>query len=122
MDKHYLSAVRPLSDPPPSVLGMEQLTDDEQAILDFEGGGWWNYDDSKETAIRQRFDCSLTRYYQLLARARGRAWPACSSSTRSRRRRRATSGVSPVTAETLARSDDQPVRTPSTRGSRDFGP
>lgn len=43
-----------------------ELTDDEKAILDFEGGGWWKYAGAKETAIRERFDCSATRYFQIL--------------------------------------------------------
>ncbi len=45
---------------------MKQLTDDDQKILDFEGGGWWKYAGAKETAIRERFDCSSTIYYQRL--------------------------------------------------------
>ena len=41
------------------------LTGREQAILDFERT-WWAESGSKETAIRDRFELSGTRYYQLL--------------------------------------------------------
>jgi hypothetical protein len=44
---------------------MEQLTDDEKAILDFEGQ-WWKYAGAKEQAIRERFDWTATRYFQVL--------------------------------------------------------
>ena len=42
---------------------------DERAreILDFERE-WWRYAGAKEQAIRERFDVSPTRYYQLLNR------------------------------------------------------
>ena len=36
-------------------------------ILDFERD-WWKYAGAKEQAIRERFDLSTTRYYQLLNR------------------------------------------------------
>jgi len=42
-----------------------ELTQREQAILDFERT-WWSTAGSKETAIRDRFELSGTRYYQLL--------------------------------------------------------
>ncbi|HEY0889324.1 MAG TPA: DUF3263 domain-containing protein [Nocardioides sp.] len=45
---------------------MQKLTDDEKAILDFEGGGWWKHAGAKEQAIRERFDWSATRYFQVL--------------------------------------------------------
>ncbi|MBW3562392.1 MAG: DUF3263 domain-containing protein [Actinobacteria bacterium] len=38
-----------------------------RAILDFERE-WWKYAGAKEQAIRDRFDLSPTRYYQLLNR------------------------------------------------------
>ncbi|HEX6886724.1 MAG TPA: DUF3263 domain-containing protein [Candidatus Nanopelagicales bacterium] len=41
------------------------LTEREQAILEFERQ-WWRYAGAKEQAIRELFDCSATRYYQLL--------------------------------------------------------
>jgi hypothetical protein len=42
-----------------------ELTERERAILDFEGT-WWSESGSKERAIRERFELSATRYYQLL--------------------------------------------------------
>jgi hypothetical protein len=41
------------------------LTPRDQAILDFERG-WWAEPGPKEAAIRERFDLSPTRYYQVL--------------------------------------------------------
>lgn len=41
------------------------LTERERAILAFERQ-WWKYAGAKETAIRELFDLSATRYYQLL--------------------------------------------------------
>lgn len=43
-----------------------ELTERDRAILDFERS-WWAEPGSKETAIRERFELSATRYYQLLA-------------------------------------------------------
>ena len=42
-----------------------QLTEREQEILAFERQ-WWKYAGAKETAIRELFDMSATRYYQVL--------------------------------------------------------
>jgi hypothetical protein len=41
------------------------LSDRDRAILDFERS-WWTEAGPKEVAIRDRFDLSPTRYYQLL--------------------------------------------------------
>ncbi|MCW2691852.1 MAG: hypothetical protein JWM48_1893 [Mycobacterium sp.] len=41
------------------------LTDRERAVLDFERH-WWQFAGAKEQAVRERFDMSATRYYQLL--------------------------------------------------------
>lgn len=41
------------------------LSDRDRAILDFERS-WWTEAGPKELAIRERFDLSPTRYYQLL--------------------------------------------------------
>ena len=46
-------------------LSERELTERERAILDFEGT-WWSESGSKERAIRERFELSATRYYQLL--------------------------------------------------------
>jgi hypothetical protein len=42
------------------------LTDRERAILDFERS-WWTEAGPKEAQIRQAFDLSPTRYYQVLS-------------------------------------------------------
>jgi hypothetical protein len=41
------------------------LTEREQEILAFERQ-WWKYAGAKENAIRELFDMSATRYYQVL--------------------------------------------------------
>lgn len=41
------------------------LTEREEAILAFERQ-WWKYAGAKEQAIRELFDMSATRYYQVL--------------------------------------------------------
>jgi hypothetical protein len=43
----------------------EQLSDRDSAILEFERQ-WWKYAGAKEQAIRDLFDMSATRYYQVL--------------------------------------------------------
>lgn len=43
------------------------LDERSRAILDFERE-WWRYAGAKEQAVRERFDLSPTRYYQLLNR------------------------------------------------------
>ncbi|TVT59056.1 DUF3263 domain-containing protein [Amycolatopsis rhizosphaerae] len=48
--------------PPDSVAG---LSEREAAILAFERQ-WWRFAGAKEQAIREQFDLSPTRYYQLL--------------------------------------------------------
>jgi Protein of unknown function (DUF3263) len=42
-----------------------ELTDRERDILGFERQ-WWRYAGAKEQAIRELFDLSATRYYQML--------------------------------------------------------
>ena len=41
------------------------LAERELRILEFERQ-WWRYAGAKEQAIRELFDCSTTRYYQML--------------------------------------------------------
>lgn len=41
------------------------LGDRDLRILEFERQ-WWRYSGAKEQAIRELFDCSTTRYYQML--------------------------------------------------------
>ncbi len=47
---------------PPAV---GELTDRDREILAFERQ-WWKYAGSKEAAVRDLFDMSATRYYQVL--------------------------------------------------------
>lgn len=42
-----------------------KLTNEEQAVLDFEAQQW-TYPGAKEQAIRETFDWSATRYFQVL--------------------------------------------------------
>jgi hypothetical protein len=42
-----------------------QLSDRDQKILEFERQ-WWKYAGAKEQAVRELFDMSATRYYQVL--------------------------------------------------------
>ena len=51
--------------PPSTVDALATLTDRQRAILDFEKQ-WWKHAGAKEQAIRDRFELSPTRYYQLL--------------------------------------------------------
>lgn len=43
----------------------DELTETEQQILAFERQ-WWKYGGAKETAVRELFSMSATRYYQVL--------------------------------------------------------
>lgn len=45
--------------------GLSGLSARDQAILGFERQ-WWKYSGAKEAAIRELFDMSSTRYYQLI--------------------------------------------------------
>ena len=49
----------------PSQPDRDQLSERDAAILDFERQ-WWKYAGAKEQAIREKFDMSSTRYYQVL--------------------------------------------------------
>ncbi|MBW3619953.1 MAG: DUF3263 domain-containing protein [Actinobacteria bacterium] len=46
---------------------IESLDPRSREILDFERE-WWKYAGAKEQAVKERFDVSPTRYYQLLNR------------------------------------------------------
>lgn len=50
---------------PTETSGHLGLSDLEVRILDFEGS-WWRYAGAKESAIKELFDVSAARYYQLL--------------------------------------------------------
>ena len=43
----------------------EELSERDQAILAFERQ-WWRFAGAKEQAVRESFDMSATRYYQVL--------------------------------------------------------
>ena len=43
----------------------DELTDRDREVLDFERQ-WWKYAGAKEHAVRENFDMSSTRYYQVL--------------------------------------------------------
>lgn len=45
--------------------GEQALSERDQAILAFERS-WWEFAGAKEQAIRDQFDMSATRYYQVL--------------------------------------------------------
>ena len=49
----------------PAVMRARELTLREREILAFERQ-WWKYAGAKEQAIRELFDMSATRYYQVL--------------------------------------------------------
>jgi len=42
-----------------------RLSERDHQILDFERN-WWKYAGAKEAAVREQFDMSATRYYQVL--------------------------------------------------------
>ncbi len=50
---------------PMTIAAGAELSEQQAALLDFEKQ-WWALPGSKETEIRERFDISPTRYYQLL--------------------------------------------------------
>ncbi|MCW2849280.1 MAG: hypothetical protein JWR90_3254 [Marmoricola sp.] len=45
--------------------GSAELSSRDAAMLDFERQ-WWKYAGAKEQAVREKFDMSSTRYYQVL--------------------------------------------------------
>jgi hypothetical protein len=45
--------------------GSSELSARDAAMLDFERQ-WWKYAGAKEQAVREKFDMSATRYYQVL--------------------------------------------------------
>jgi len=53
----------PMSDPMP--VATAGLSEQQASLLEFEKQ-WWALPGSKESEIRERFDISPTRYYQLL--------------------------------------------------------
>jgi hypothetical protein len=57
-----MSAIGAVSDREPAT---GELSDRDSSILEFERQ-WWKYAGAKEQAIRDLFDMSATRYYQVL--------------------------------------------------------
>jgi hypothetical protein len=55
------------AEPVPALPAAGELTQREREILAFERQ-WWKYAGAKEQAIRELFDVSPTRYYQLVNR------------------------------------------------------
>ena len=53
-----MSAIEPVGTP-------SSLSDLEMKILEFERS-WWRYAGAKESAIKELFDITPTRYYQIL--------------------------------------------------------
>ena len=51
----------------PTTLAPMPLTERDKSILEFERT-WWTEPGTKENAIRERFELSGTRYYQILGR------------------------------------------------------
>ena len=50
---------------PSDVPGASGLSERDEQVLAFERQ-WWKYAGAKETAVREQFDMSATRYYQVL--------------------------------------------------------
>ena len=59
------SATEPSGTSRPAGPPVRELDRREREILAFEGQ-WWKYQGAKEQAIRELFDMSATRYYQVL--------------------------------------------------------
>ena len=51
--------------PAPEPEATSGLSDRDREILEFERH-WWKYAGAKEQAVREKFDMSSTRYYQVL--------------------------------------------------------
>ena len=60
----HLEGAAPV-DGAPSVGPLDGLSDRDRDILGFERQ-WWKYAGAKEQAVRDKFDMSATRYYQVL--------------------------------------------------------
>ncbi|WP_213454800.1 DUF3263 domain-containing protein [Rhizomonospora bruguierae] len=68
IDESRVDEVEPAAgraEPPAPPAGPPPLTEREREMLAFEGR-WWRRAGAKDQAIRERFDLSATRYYQLL--------------------------------------------------------
>lgn len=59
-----MDSLRAIETPDPASPG-SRLSDRDKQVLEFERQ-WWKYAGAKEQAIRELFDMSATRYYQIL--------------------------------------------------------
>jgi hypothetical protein len=59
-----MDAANALTDPQ-SPVTTDELSERDREILNFERQ-WWKYAGAKEQAVREKFDMSSTRYYQVL--------------------------------------------------------
>ncbi|NED98921.1 DUF3263 domain-containing protein [Phytoactinopolyspora halotolerans] len=60
-----MASMEAVADVSGSATGSRELDERERDILEFERQ-WWKYAGSKEQVIRERFDMTSTRYYQVL--------------------------------------------------------
>ena len=62
---HSSSQPRPDGTGQPEQADQPAVSERDAAMLDFERQ-WWKYAGAKEQAVREKFDMSSTRYYQVL--------------------------------------------------------
>ncbi|NDL58173.1 DUF3263 domain-containing protein [Phytoactinopolyspora mesophila] len=60
-----MARMEAVADMPMNAASSDALDPREREILEFERQ-WWKYAGSKEQVIRERFDMTATRYYQVL--------------------------------------------------------
>ncbi len=65
MSEMLVQDIDTTAEAPSSATDAGALTDRDREILAFEKQ-WWKYAGSKEQAVRELFDMSATRYYQVL--------------------------------------------------------
>jgi hypothetical protein len=65
MSEMLVQEIDTTAEAPSSATDPGALTDRDREILAFEKQ-WWKYAGSKEQAVRELFDLSATRYYQVL--------------------------------------------------------
>ena len=85
------------------------LGERDREILEFERQ-WWKYAGAKETAIRESFDMSATRYYQVLNALIDRPEALAADPLLVRRLRRMRADVQRLDGHTFAHRHDVQVR------------
>ncbi|MDQ6521998.1 DUF3263 domain-containing protein [Nocardioides sp. LHD-245] len=60
-----MTAERSTQETAPAAAAPGSLSERDAKILEFERQ-WWKYAGAKESAVREQFDMSATRYYQVL--------------------------------------------------------